>query len=119
MSENKLFDLANTEFPITFAGKEYTVRKAHLGMAITYQKKLQELAKSAEPGMELRLAAYCLFLVLNKVDSTITEEFVLENVPGDIDVLGIIQHLGFMSPQMRAEQFGKVENPQNQDQPKK
>ena len=98
---DKLFDLANTEFSISFAGKEYLVRKANLEMAIAYQKKIQELVQKNEPGLELHLAAHCLFLVLRKVDPLVTEDFVLQNLPADLDALQVITTLGFMSPLMK------------------
>lgn len=102
MTDNTLFELVNVPQPINFAGKTYNVKKANLEKAILYQTKVKELAEKQDGALDLKLAAYCLYLVLKDVDASITESFVIENLPGDLDSLAVIQTLGFMSPQKRA-----------------
>ncbi len=101
MDEKELFELVNPPFPIKFGGKEYMVRKANLEKAVLYQIRIKDLVKNDDPAVDLKIAAYCLYLVLKDVDSSITEEYVLQNAPGDIDTIKCIETLGFMSPQRK------------------
>lgn len=109
MEDNTLFELVNPPFVLKFAGKEYTVRKANLEKAILYQAKVKELADAKEPSIDLKLAAYCLYLILRDIDDTITEDFIVKNSPADIDAVKWIQTLGFMTPQKKAEALKKEE----------
>jgi len=102
MENDKLSLFFNAPFELEFGGKVYTVRAANILDAVLYQKRLQELVEAKSPAIDLELAVYCLYLVLKKVDPTITEDYVKENCPANIDTLSIIEKLGFMSPQKRA-----------------
>jgi hypothetical protein len=101
--DNTLYELVNPEFDFRFAGKTYHVRKANIEHAILYQKRVQELMEKKEAGVELRLASYCIYLILRESDPNITEDFVAKNTPAEIDVIDILTTLGFMTPQ-KAEQ---------------
>jgi hypothetical protein len=95
---DSIYRLVNPEFNLEFAGKEYRVRKANLDKALQYQTKVKELSEEKSEAMTLKIAAFCLYLVLKDSDPTITEEFVWNNTPGDIDPLECMVTLGFMSP---------------------
>src|SRR5258708_36302479 len=97
--DNTLYELVNPEFDFKFAGKVFHVKKASIKHAILYQKKVQELSKQAEAGIELKLASYCIYLLLRDNDSSVTEEFVTENTPADVDVSNVLITLAFMTPQ--------------------
>lgn len=92
------YKIINSEFDFEFNGKSYRVRKATLGTIISYQNKLKELQEANEPGKEIRMAAYCIYLALKDSDPAITEQYVLENTPATIDLMGCLAELGFMSP---------------------
>jgi hypothetical protein len=108
MSETTLYQLVNAPFTFSFAGKEYNIKKANLEKAILYQQKMKELQNAGDPTPDLKLAAYCIYIVLSEVDNAITEQFVLQNTPADIDVLECLTTLGFMNPQ-RKELAKKME----------
>jgi hypothetical protein len=100
--ENKdLFELVNIPFTISFNGKEYTIRKANLEKAVLYQNRLRELVTQSDPSVDIKIAAYCLFLVLNEIDSSVTEEFIMKNAPASFSPVEWIEVLGFMTPQRK------------------
>jgi len=103
MDEKILFDLVNPSFVIKFAGKEFTVRKANLEKAILYQERLRELVDKKDSAIDIKIAAYCLYLVLKDSDPSITEEYVIKNSPASINSLEWIETLGFMTPQKKVE----------------
>lgn len=98
MSDNTLIKLVNPKFNLEFAGKEYSVRKATLEKTVQYYQRIKELKD--DPACDLKIIAYCIFLVLHdEVERPeITEEFVLNNTPGDIDLMETLTTLGFMNP---------------------
>lgn len=106
MSDEGLI-MTNTEFDFPFAGKTYKVKKANLSMVMDFQRKVAEIQKEKDPAADLRIGAYALYLVLHNTDSTITEQYVNENCPGDIDIVDIIKVLGFMS-QRKMVMMGKI-----------
>ena len=105
MEDNKtLISLVNPSFVFSFNGKEYTIRKASLEQVVQYQIKVSELSKEDIPEAvkELKIVSYCIFLVLkNSKESNleITEDYILNNCPGDVDTLDILGKLGFISPE--------------------
>ena len=94
-----LYQLVNPAFTFSFAGKEYQVKKANLEKAVLYQQKIKELKESQVFAMDLKLVAYCIYIVLKDVDPNITEDFVFQNTPADIDIGDCLTMLGFMRPQ--------------------
>lgn len=102
-NKDKLSIFLNISFDLEFGGKVYTVKPANITDAILYQKKLQELADEKNPAIDLELAVYALYLILKKVDPQITEEYIKEHCPANINTFEVIEKLGFMSPQRRAE----------------
>lgn len=103
-----LYTLVNPSFTFSFAGKEYSVRKANLEKAIQYQKKTKELQDAKDVFADLKLIAFCIFIVLKDVEPALTEDFVFQNTPADIDIMECLTTLGFMSPQ-RKELAKKLE----------
>ena len=87
-------------------------RKANLEKAVLYQVRIKELVKNDDPAVDLKIAAYCLYLVLKDIEPSITEDFVLQNAPADIDTLKCIETLGFMSPMRKLK--NQIENSQSQ-----
>ena len=108
MSNDTLYQLVNPTFVFNFAGKEYSVKRASLEKAVLYQQKISELQSKKEQAIDLKLVAYCIYIVLKDVDSSITEEFVFKNTPADIDIGECLAMLGFMSPRQK-ELAKKVE----------
>jgi len=105
MDEKSLYKLVNPSFTFEFGGKVFEVKKANLQMAVQYQTRIKELKEKSST--ELLLVSYCIYLVLNKADSTITEDWVIENTPADIDVLDCLARLGFIN-QNRLEIAKKI-----------
>lgn len=103
MEDKTLFELINPPFCISFAGKEYNIRKANLEKAILYQAKLRELVTQNDSATDLKIAAYCLYLVLSEVDAMITEDYIIKNAPASFNPLEWIEMLGFTTPQKRLE----------------
>jgi microcompartment protein CcmK/EutM len=108
MSDEGLI-MTNTEFDFSFAGKTYKVKKANLVMVMDFQRKVAEIQKEKDPAADLRIGAYALYLVLHTSDSTITEQYVNENCPGDTDIVEIIKNFGFMS-QRKMVMLGQIGN---------
>ena len=107
MSDNEA--LANSEFSFPFAGKDYKVKKATLRMVMDFQRKTAEIGNEKDPAADLRIAAYAMYLVLHAVDSTITEEWVIDNAPGDVDSIDIMTRLGFLS-QRKVGMFSRAKD---------
>ena len=95
MEEKSLYRLVNPKFTLEFMGKSYEMRKATLDKAIQYQKRLMEILK--EQGAGLKIASYCIYLMLKDLEPSITEEIVLQNTPADIDVNECLVMLGFVN----------------------
>ena len=91
--------LINPEFDLEFAGKQYKVHKANLEKVILYQARMVQLADAKDSSIDIKGAAYCLYLVIKDVDATVTEDWVLQNAPGDLSPFEIFDKLGFMSRQ--------------------
>lgn len=101
--------LTNTEFDFPFAGKTYKVKKASLKQVIDFQRKVSQITSEKDAAGDLRMAAYAIYLALHAVDTTVTEEYVIENCPGDIDIMDIFSSLGFISRQ-KVEMMEKLRN---------
>lgn len=111
--EKTLHELLNPEFTFKFAGKDYLVRKANLKQGILYQDKVQELLEHKTASVDLQLVGFCIWLILKEADPTITEDYVLNNTPADIDVVGTLTVLGFMNPKQgeTARRLTENQNP--------
>ena len=100
--QKSLTSLLNPAFTFPFADGEYQVKKATISQVQQYQTKLESLTKDTTTSSayrDLEIAAYVVFLILNKADPTITEDYVKENMPGGIDILSLLGELGFIDPQ--------------------
>jgi hypothetical protein len=94
--------VANNEFDFLFAGRVFKLKKANLKQVIEFQKRLIDITKdNAGIGLDVLAIAPALLIVLKNIDPTITEDYILENTPGDIDVMGTLQTLGFMNQQKK------------------
>lgn len=91
--------LINAPFPLEFAGETYQVKKANLEKVILFQTRMTELTNKEDAALEYKMAGYCLFLVLKDVKTDVTEEWVLENAPGDVPFAQIVEQFGFMNRQ--------------------
>lgn len=107
MSEGEI--LANMEFDYPFAGKTYKLKRANLRLVMEWQRKSVEISKVNDGTQDLQLAAYALYLALHNADPSVTEEFVLENASGDIDVMATLKLLGFMN-QQKVEMMQKIKD---------
>jgi hypothetical protein len=95
------YALTNPEFNFTFNGKMYRVRKANLDKAIQYQMKVKELSAIKDGSGDGKIVAFAIFLVLKdyeKENPGFTEQYVLDNTPGDIDFIECMTTLGFINP---------------------
>ena len=98
MNEDTLYKLTNPSFDFEWNGAVYHVKKANLQKVVQYQQRARELVEQGSKGTEIKLAAYALYLVLLDVKPDVTEQEVLDNTPGDIDVLDLLVRLGFLNP---------------------
>jgi hypothetical protein len=98
---NELNKIINPEFTFQYNGKDYQIRKASLRKVIQYQEKVRELSEKKDPGVDYKLLAYCIFLILKGVEPSLTEDGVLDTVPGDINVIETLALLGFMTPSQK------------------
>lgn len=101
--------LTNAEFDFPFAGKVYKVKKASLKLVIDFQRKTDTITKEKDVAADLRMVAYAIYLILHAVDSTVTEDYVIENAPGDIDVVDTLAKLGFLN-QQKVAIMNKIRN---------
>ena len=101
MSDKTLIELVNPIFTLKLGDKELKVRKASIEQISQYQLKYDELEKIDMPSSvkDLELVAYCVYLIASKADSSITIDFVKDNIPGNTDSLQILTDLGFIDPQ--------------------
>src|SRR5258708_7365757 len=91
-----IYELTNPPFTFKLGGREFQVTRVNISQVAQYRKRISEL--SSTPGSEYKLITYAIFLVLNKADPTITEDWVIENTPGDVDIFKCLEVLGFMNP---------------------
>ncbi len=96
-----LTKIINPEFSFSYNGKDYQIRKASLRKVIQYQEKVKELTDAKQVGIDYQLVAYCLYLVLKDIEPLLTEEEVLNTVPGDIEILDVLTTLGFLTPSQK------------------
>jgi hypothetical protein len=104
---NSIIRLTNPEFSFEFNGLPYTLRKASLDKAVLYQIKVKELAN--DPAGDLKLLAYCIWLMLKDKIADLTEELVMQNTPADVDVMQVLSVLGFINPS-KMEQASKIKD---------
>lgn len=97
MIDQKLVALINPEFALQYKGQEYMVRKATIRQVIAYQERLASL--KGESSAELKISAYCVYLLLKDKIADLTEDDVLDNMQGDEDVLELTSRLGFINPE--------------------
>ncbi len=114
--------MTNTEFDYTLGGKTYSIKRASIKQVILFQRKVMEIQKEPEQdaGADLRIVAYAIYLLLKEADPNITEDFVQENAPGDIDAMATFQQLGFMNQQKMAianKLQDLLANPKPQEKP--
>ena len=88
--------ITNIEFDYPFAGKIYKLKRANLRQVIDFQHKIMAMDKS-DSSISVMAVAPALLVSLSAVDPTITEDYILDNTPGDIDVMATLQLLGFLS----------------------
>ena len=91
--------MANPEFEYVFNSVSYKIKKATIRQVIEWQKKVMEITKDNTGGADLQTLVAALFIILYGVDKNITEDYILDNALGDMDVMNNFQILGFMSQQ--------------------
>lgn len=109
--------LINAEFDIEFANKTYKVRKASIEQVILFQTRMMSLADQKDSSLDIKAAAYCIFLTIQGSDKSITEDWVLQNAPGDLDPYDIFVQLGFMNRQKVDLMRGLIRNASAQKTP--
>lgn len=98
MSDTTLYRLVNPAFQFEWNGKTYEVKKANLAQVVQYQAKVKELIAGGEAGADQKIAAYCIYLLLKAQEPDLTEEKVLNETPGGIDLMELMMTLGFLKP---------------------
>ena len=96
---DSLLKLTNQPFQIEFNGKEYVVKKATLQQVARYFGQMQSLSKEEGNDIEkgAKGIAYALYLILSPVDNTITEDYIIENLP-NVNPNELLTTLGFLVP---------------------
>ena len=107
--ENEGQIMTNAEFDFPIGGKIYKVRRASLRQVMDWQRKVSSITKESDAAGDLRMVSYAIYLTLRVTDANITEDWVLDNVAGDIDVTETLSLLGFMS-QQKVAMMGKLKN---------
>ena len=64
-----------------------------------FQRRARLIIDEKDAAFEPRLAAYIIYLVLHAIDLNVTEDWVIDNSPGDLDFTELVQKLGFVSQQ--------------------
>ena len=105
---DSLYKLVNPEFDFNWNGTTYQIKKATLSDVVSYQKRMKELMETKETGWEVRLVSYCLYLALKNKIEGLTEDFILDNTPADVDSQQLLITLGFLKPTAK-----KVMNEEN------
>lgn len=112
MNENTSFiSLVNPPFTIQLGDREFQVRKASIEQVAQYQIKFDELSKDTtilSSVRDLEMVSYCVYLIINKSDSTVSLDFVRQNIPGSTDALKLLSDLGFIDPQ-KVEMMTKLQ----------
>lgn len=93
--------LTNSKVSFEFDGKTYEVERANLNKVIAFSQKTVELSKEKTVGMDERLAAFAIFLMLKDQIEGLTEEQVLDKCPA-VELQEIVISLGFVSQQKMA-----------------
>lgn len=98
--DKNLLKLTNPKFQIEFDGKLYEVRKANLDKVVRYMQKIEDFRGNGKPAAEnmVELVTFCVWLILNEVDPSLTEAYIKENLTGDIDAAELLVNLGFLNP---------------------
>jgi hypothetical protein len=104
--ENPL-KLTNPEIELEIGGETFHVKKATLEKVIPFQERFTKLIADKDVAADAKLAAYCIYLILKDVKPDVTEEWAMQNVPGDVEALTIIEQLGFMNRQ-KVDQLRKL-----------
>jgi hypothetical protein len=106
-----LLRLVNPVFEFEFAGQKYSVKRANIEQVQRYQLKVTELGKKTDIPSSVRdldIVVYAVFIILQKNYPDVTEDFVKENLPGNVDVISVLSELGFIDPQ-KAEMVKKLQ----------
>ncbi len=98
MSDITLYQLVNPPFSFTWNEKTYEVKKANLSQVVLYQARVKQIIDEKKDGAEALIAAYCIWLILKDKEDGLTEQFILDNTPGAIDLVDLLTTLGFVKP---------------------
>jgi len=102
LQEKELTNLLNPAFTFRFADKEYQIKKANITQIQQYSTRIDELTKNTAMNLQIRdleAVSYAVFLILNASDSTVTEDFIKNNLTIKVDGLSLLGLLGFIDPQ--------------------
>jgi hypothetical protein len=97
--ESTLADLTNPEFSIKIGDKEFVIRKATLRQTISFQEKIKELSDNNTVAANMKSLSYAYWLILKNKYPEISEDILLDTLPGDLDFGETLVMLGFMNPQ--------------------
>ena len=103
--DESLQKLTNPEFDFEWNGKTYRLRKASLRMTAAYEARMLQDSKNGIVDTDALRAAYAIYLMLKPHEPELTEDMVLDNTPGDVFVLDLLETLGFMNPTLLMEKL--------------
>ena len=98
MSEETLLKLVNPPLSLEWCGEKYQIKSASLQQVVLYQVRARKLVDEKDPSADIKLLAYCLWLLLSEVKPGLTEDEVLKNTPGNLDTMSLFVKLGFLNP---------------------
>lgn len=97
MSDSTLYTLVNPEIDFNWNGTNYHVRKANLEKIVLYQERARALSEAKDIAGEIKLTAFCIYLILRDSIPELTEEKVMQEAPGDINAVDVMIQLGFLN----------------------
>lgn len=98
--DDKLTALVSPPLEYPIGERVYTYRKANLEKGVLFRSRVKQLTTTIDDGAnDLRMVAYCLWLVLKDEHPEVTEDMLMSVLPADISVNDTLVQLGFMKPQ--------------------
>lgn len=107
--EQTLIDLVNPDITLTYKGETLSVRKATIRQVLAYQERRDQIFEEKQRGGDQRLAAFGVYLLLKDKVPNLTEDDVLDNMPGNVNVLELLGKLGFIEPE-KLEMMKRLQN---------
>jgi len=102
--DRELIELLNPEFPFKLGEKTYQIKKPSITLMTKFYSEMQRLMDSQDISnatKDMKVLAYCIYLLVSPQDTELTVEKVEDMIPGDVDTFDLLGKLGFMNPLMK------------------